>query len=557
MTTDASTQSLNGGHAIVECLHNEGVEYVFTVPGESYLSVMDGIRDSDRIQLITNRHEGGSCVMAEAYAKATRKPAVCMVSRGPGATHASIGIHLARYDSTPMVLLIGQVPRVARGRESGQEIDYSHFFGSMAKWVVEVNDRRWLPDAIARAFHVARTGRPGPVVVSLPRDLSEEMGEGPVSSYPVTRVHPDPDMVSTLVERIGAAEKPVVIVGSGIEYAHAWDELVQFSEKFQVPVVTGHGNMAAFPNAHGHYLGNLSLGRSHVHDAMGEADLVVAIGTRLHQHSTARFTLPRPDQPLIQIYPSEEMIGQNKRPDIGIAADIKLALGAALEHASPAPKPARQAWIDDYRAKQVAWSTPSERPTAHVSMERVMRDMKATLPENTIHAEDAGTFGLWIHRFLEFNAPDTFFGPTVGSMGFGVPGAIAAKLAYPERTVVAHCGDGGFMMTGTELATAVQFGVNTITVVYNNNALSTIRMHQETQFPYRPIGTDLVNPDFAAMANTYGALGLKVTSDDEFQPALKEAMKADKPALIEVLTDVEFISPIAQLAEVSAGKPGR
>ena len=554
MTTTASTQSISGGHAFVECLHNEGVEYVFTVPGESYLSVMDGIRDSDRIQLITNRHEGGACVMAEAYAKATRKPSVCMVSRGPGATHASIGVHLARYDSTPMVLLIGQVPRAVRGREAGQEIDYSQYFGSMAKWVVEVNDRRWLPDAISRAFHVARSGRPGPVVVSLPRDVSEEMGDGPVSSYPVTQVHPDLGMVSTLVERIGAADKPIAIVGSGIEYAHAWDELVQFSEKFQIPVTTTHARMSAFPNDHAYYLGNVASAKEHTRGAVAEADLVVAIGTRLNGHTTANFTLPRSDQSLLQIFPAEEMIGQNHRPELGIAADVKLALDAALSHTAPAPNATRQAWIDGYRTKQVEWSTLPVRPTAHVSMEQVMRDLKATLPKDAIHTEDAGNFDLWVHRYLEFSAPDTFLGPAVGTMGYGVPSAVGAKLAHPDRIVIAHCGDGGFMMTGQELATAVQFGANIITIVYNNGSLATIRMNQEIQYPNRPVGTDFVNPDFTAIGNAYGALGLKVSSDDEFLPALKQAMSADKPALIEVMTDLEYIAPAVTLSEVVAGK---
>ncbi len=251
------------------------------------------------------------------------------------------------------------------------------------------------------------------------------------------------------------------------------------------------------------------------------------------------------------------MIGQNQRPDVGIVADVKLALAAALAHPAPAPKSSRQGWIDEYRKVQQEWAVPPERPSGKVSMEKVMMDMKATLPKDTMHTVDAGNFALWVHKYQEFATSDTFYGPTVGCMGYGVPAAIGAKLVHPDRVTIANCGDGGFMMTGQELATAVQYGVNIITVVYNNHALGTIRMHQETQYPNRPSGTDFVNPDFAALGNAYGALGIKVTRDADFQPALNEALSAGRPALIEVMTDLEYISPTAELSQVTAGLPGR
>lgn len=456
----------------------------------------------------------------------------------PGATNASIGVHCARHDSTPLVLLVGQVARAARGREAGQEIDYSHFFGSIAKWVIEVNDPRRVPEVMSRAFHIARSGRPGPVVVFLPRDMLDETADIPqVAPYPVIRAHPEPGLIQDLVSRISAAQNPIIMAGSGTEYAQARTELIQFSETFQIPVVTTYRRMSAFPNDHPQYLGNLSSAKNHARDAVAGSDLVVAIGTRLNQQSTVGYTLPSPDQTLIHIDPAEEVIGQNQRPDVGIVADVKLALTAALEYPAPEPKTSRQGWIDEYRKVQQEWATPPECPSGKVSME--------------------SNFALWVHKYQEFATSDTFYGPTVGCMGYGVPSAIGAKLAHPERVAIANCGDGGFMMTGQELASAVQYGVNIITVVYNNHALGTIRMHQETQYPNRPSGTDFVNPDFAALGNAYGALGIKVTRDADFQPALNEALKAGRPALIEVMTDLEYISPTAELSQVTAGLPGR
>ena len=552
------TRHMNGGHAVVECLRNEGVRHVFNVPGESFTSILDGMRDVNDVRLISNRQEGGACLMAEAYAKASRRPGVCVVTRGPGATNASIGVHCARHDSTPLVLLVGQVARAARGREAGQEIDYTHFFGSIAKWVIEVNDPRRVPEVMSRAFHIARSGRPGPVVVSLPRDMLDEAADIPlVAPYPVIRAHPEPGLIKDLVARIAAAQNPIIMAGSGTEYAGAREALIRFSEAFQIPVVTTYRRLSAFPNDHPHYLGNLSSAKNHAREAVAGSDLVVAIGTRLNQQSTVGYTLPSREQTLIHIDPSEEVIGQNQRPDVGIVADVKLALTAALEHPAPERKASRQGWIDEYRKVQQEWAAPPERPSGKVSMEKVMMDMKATLPKDAIHTVDAGNFALWVHQYQEFATPDTFYGPTVGCMGYGVPAAIGAKLVHPERVTIANCGDGGFMMTGQELATAVQYGVNIITVVYNNHALGTIRMHQEAQYPNRPSGTDFVNPDFAALGNAYGALGIKVTRDADFQPALNEALKAGRPALIEVMTDLEYISPTAELSQVTAGLPGR
>jgi len=545
-----------GGHAVAQCLRNEGIRHVFCVPGESHIAVLDGLCGMPEIKLITNRQEGCSCFMAEGYAKSTRTTGVCLVTRGPGATNASIAIHSAKYDSVPLVLLVGQVSRAARGREAGQEIDYTHFFGSIAKWVVEINEPKHVPRVMTRAFYLARTGRPGPVVVSLPRDMLEENADiSMIDPYPPARPNPDPKLIEEMVERINAAKKPVLLAGSGTQYSGARPELIDFSEKFHIPVLTSYKRQDAFPNSHPNYIGNLTNANKHARTLVSkEADLVVVIGSRLNQQTTGVFSLPRPGQPFIQIDADEQNIGQNSRPDVGIVSDAKSALIVALKHQGPRPNESRAAWIAEHHAAQKRYSTPSERPTRRASMERVMADLKATLPSDAITTTDAGSFGQWPQRYLEFEHPDSYISPTLGCMGTGVPYAVAAKLAHPGRLVVAHVGDGGFLMTGQEMATAKQYGANVIAIVYDNDGYNSIRMHQEAQYPGRQYGTDLVNPDFAALGSAYGALGLKVTRDEEFLPAFKKAMTADRSALIEVMTDFEYVTPSATLSEIS-GKP--
>lgn len=544
------------GHAVAQCIRNEGVRHVFCVPGESYVALLDGLCGTPEIQLITNRQEGGACFMAEGYAKATRKPGVCIVTRGPGAANASIAVHSARYDSVPLILLVGQVARSARGREAGQEIDYTHFFGTIAKWVIEINEARQVPRTIARAFHIARSGRPGPVVVSLPRDmLEEDVPIAMIDPYPAVRPSPDPKAVEELVGRIHAARRPVLIAGSGTQYSDARRELIDFSEKFQIPVLTSYKRQDAFPNSHPNYIGNLANANKHTRNLVAnEADLVVVVGSRLNQQTTGGFAFPKPGQPFIQIYPDEETIGQNLRPDTGMVADAKLALAAALKLQGPRPDESRAAWVAEHHAAQKQYRTPGQRPTRRVSMERVMADLRAALPEDAITTTDAGSFGQWHQRYLEFEHADSYISPALGCMGPGVPSAVAAKLAHPSRLVVAHAGDGGFLMTGQEMATAKQYGADIITIVYNNEGYNSIRMHQEAQYPGRQYGNDLVNPDFAGLGAAYGALGLRVARDEEFLPALRQAMAAKRSALIEVSTDLEFVTPNATLAELS-GKP--
>ena len=545
-----------GGHAVAQCLRNEGVKHVFSVPGESYIAVVDGLVNFPEIKLITNRQEGCAAFMAEGYAKATRTPGVCIVTRGPGATNASIAVHSAKYDSAPLVLLVGQVSRAARGREAGQELDYGQFFGSIAKWVIEINDPKQIPRIMSRAFHLARTGRPGPVVVALPRDVTEENADiTMMDPIPAIQPNADPAAIETLVGRINAARKPVLLAGSGTQYSRAWQELIDFAEKFQLPVLTSYKRQDAFPNNHPNYAGNLLTSNKHAQNlAYEESDLLIVLGSRLNQQTTAGFTLPRPGRAFVHIDADEGNIGQNSRPETGIVADAKQVLLAALKHPAPRPNESRAAWIAEQHATQKQFCTPRERPTPKVSMERVMKDLKSAMPADAITTTDAGSFGQWQQRYIEFDHPDSYISPTLGCMGPGVPSAVAAKLAHPNRTVIAHIGDGGFLMTGQEMATAKQYGAHIISIVYNNEGYNSIRMHQEAQYPGRQHGVALENPDFALMGESYGALGLKVTRDEEFLPAFKKALAANRSALIEVQTDFEYVTPTAKLAELRGKK---
>ena len=555
MSTPSSNGTMTGGQALVECIRREGVRHVFNVPGESYLGALDAFFDVPEISVITNRQESGACLMAEAYGKATRSVGVCFVTRGPGATNASNGVHCATQDSTPLVLFVGQVPRVNRNREAFQEVDYHQFFGSIAKWVAEIDDPAKVPAITQRAFHVARSGRPGPVVISLPEDMlieSAEMRFG--QPYQAGRPAPDPEQINALVERINRAGKASILVGSGVQYSGAREALVHFAETFKLPVATSFRRMDAFPNNHPHYAGNLGIGKSPGQNMVLESDLVLVVGDRLSEMTTNDYTLLNGETPVIQIDIDEAVIGRNFAPELGLVADAKAALEACLEHPGARSAPDRGAWISSLHAAQDAhWRAISSDSTP-VSTESVMADLKAMLPEDAILTTDAGNFSGWIHHKYQYNAPESFLGPIVGTMGYGVPSAVAAKLAHPDRVVVGTTGDGGFMMTGNELATAVQYGANIIQLVFNNGMLGTIRMHQERDYPDRTIATDLINPDFAKLAEAYGAKGFTVKSGGEFRPALEAALAADKPCLVDIHVDREQISISATMADLRTGK---
>jgi len=554
MSGNDQPRRMTGGQALVECIAQEGVRHVFNVPGESYLGALDAFYDHPEIRLVTNRQEGGACYMAEAYAKATRSVGVCFVTRGPGATNASIGVHCAAQDSTPLVLFVGQVPRINRGREAFQEMDYERFFGSVAKWVMEVDRAEKVPEVTRRAFHIARSGRPGPVVVSLPEDMLVETADVYIPPpVPNTLPHPDPALIADLCGRINRAARPVLLVGGGIQYARARTALVAFAERFQLPVLTSWRRNDAFPNSHAQYVGNLALGKSPGQDLVRESDLVVVVGDRLSEITTGDYRLPLPGQPLAQIDIDPAVIGRNFPPQLAIISDARLALEAAL--AQPAsPAAGRAEWIGKGRKAYEAFVTLHPRQAEHVAQETVIAELQARLPADAILTVDAGNFSAWVQRNYIYDAEDSLLGPTVGSMGYAMPAAIGAKLAHPDRVVVGTCGDGGFMMTVQELATAVQFGANIVQLVFNNGSLGTIRMHQERDYPERVVGTELVNPDFAALARAYGAVGLRVEKSADFGPALKEALAAGKPAVLDILVDKENISIGATLSEIRTGK---
>lgn len=559
---EPSLKMMTGGQAVVECIRRHGVRHVFNVPGESYLAVLDALYDAPGIKVITNRQEGGACYMAEAYAKATRKVGVCFVTRGPGATNASIGVHCAAQDSTPLVLFVGQVPRKNKGRESFQEVDYGRFFGDMAKWVVEIDQADKVPEMVNRAFHIAQSGRPGPVVVALPEDMLVEEAEmlivDPTTPAPA---HPDPGQIRAMVQQLEAAERPVVLVGSGTQYtahredATAREALIRFAERFKAPVLTSWRRNDAFPNSHGHYGGNLAIGKSPAQELVRQADLLLVIGDRLSEITTDDYRLIAPGKRIIQVHAQPEMIGRHFPTELGVTADAGLALQAALECPAPAENPARMAYVREAHQRYMDFSTSGKpRETPHTAYEQVMADLNEVLPEDAIFTVDAGNSSVWIQRFRRYETPDSFFGPIVGSMGYGLPSAIAAKVAHPDRVVIGTCGDGGILMNGQELATAVQYGIKIVQLVFNNSTYGTIRMHQEREFPERVVATDLVNPDFAAMARSFGAEGYTVKTDKDFRPALEAALSAEKPALIDIITDKEHLSVAMTLSEIRGGQ---
>ena len=549
-------KTMSGGQALIECLRREKVRHVFNVPGESFLAALDAFYDTPEIQVITNRQEGGACYMAEAYAKATRKVGVCFVTRGPGATNASIGVHCAAQDSTPLVLLVGQVPRINRGREAWQEMDHERFFGSMAKWVVEIDHASKVPEVVTRAFHVARSGRPGPVVISLPEDMLVEQAAMTFADPPaIGRPHPDPAQIDRTAERLREAERPVLLLGSGVQYAGAREDAIRIAERYALPTVTSWRRNDAFPNSHPHYAGNLALGPSPAQKLMREADLVLIVGDRMSEITTGNYALPLPGQPVIQIDIDAASIGRTFTPEVAILSDAKSAL-QALQTREGLPDGARKDWIGRWRGEYEAFSTPSRRDAETVSMEKVLEDMREVIPGNAVITVDSGNASAWVQRFYRYDAEDSLLGPIVGSMGYGLPAAIAAKLAHPERTVIGTCGDGAFMMTVQELATAVQYEVNIVQIVFNNGTLGSIRMHQERNYPERVIATDLRNPDFAALARAYGAEGIRVEKEEDFKAALKQALATEGPVVMDVLTDKENISVFSTLTELRGTKSG-
>ena len=542
----------HGGRILAEALKAHGVERVFSVPGESFLAALDGLYDAG-IPNTVCRQEGGAAMMAEAWGKMTGRPGICFVTRGPGATNASAGVHVAKQDSTPMVLFVGQIARTDRDREAFQEVDYRQMFGGLAKWAAEIDATDRIPEYIARAFDLAMSGRPGPVVLALPEDMLSAESEAP-DLTPAPRPVPgiSDAQLAAITEALAGAERPLVIPGGSVWTQEDADRLARFAESWGLPVAVPFRRQHLFDNRLPNYVGDLGVGMNpKLGEALREADCILSLGSRLGDTLTNGYDLMNPrgqGRRIIHIHPDPDEIGHLWRADPGIAACPRAALKALAD--TPAPRQWSD-WTARLRANYEAWPQPKEAPVA-VKMERVMTWLSDNLPEDAIIANGAGNFATFIHRYHQFKRVGTQLAPTSGSMGYGLPAAVAAKIRHPDRTVVCVAGDGDIQMTVNELSTAAQEGAAVIVIVANNGRYGTIRMHQERHYPGRVSGTDLFNPDFAALARAYGGHGEMVERDEDFAAAFQRAQAAGTLAVIELRLDPEALTAGATLTEVRA-----
>jgi acetolactate synthase-1/2/3 large subunit len=536
-----------GGQMVVEALVENGIDRVFCVPGESYLAVLDALYDvSNRIHVTVCRQEGGAANMAEAYGKLTGKPGVVLVTRGPGATNASIGVHTGFQDSTPMIVLIGQVARDQVDREAFQEIDYRRMYGEMAKWVAQIDDTSRVPEYMSRAFQTATAGRPGPVVLALPEDMLSGSAEAPETrAVHLSRPGVSAADVAAFRDRLATATRPLLLVGGGGWTPAATAALTTFAEANNLPVSCAFRRQDCFDNLHPLYAGHVGIGADPaLLERVKAADPLIVIGPRLGEITTGGYEVLKPPyipQPLVHVHPSGEELNRVFAADMPIQADVTAFLQACAAF-EPISNPV---WAEDANAAHasyMAFSEPAALDTA-VDMGAVMCTVRDKLPADAIIANGAGNYSIWVHRYFRFRGPGTQLAPTSGAMGYGVPAAVAAKLRHPERVVVSFAGDGCFQMNGQEIGTAAQYGANVIFIVVNNGIYGTIRMHQERRYPDRISGTDLVNPDFAKLCEAYGGKGFVVTETSQFEAALDAAMAADTMSLIELRVDPEIVAP--------------
>ena len=557
-----NTVMRSGGRILVDQLKIHGVERAFCVPGESYLPVLDALHaNRDAIELITCRHEGGAANMAEAHGKLTGKPGICFVTRGPGATNASIAVHTAFQDSTPMILFIGQVGGDFVEREAFQEIDYRRMFGQMAKWVAQIDRAERVPEFIAHAHQVATSGRMGPVVLALPEDmLATKVIVADVRAWQRVSSSPGEPALMRLSAMLQSAERPFVIVGGSGWDAKSCADVQHFIEMQNIPVGCAFRFQDLFDNAHPNYAGDVGIGiNPKLAARIKAADLVIALGPRLGEMTTGGYTLIEAPfssmaaQKLVHIHAGAEELGRVYQADLMINSsmpEMARAL-AALPRLTSLTRSGVEQNAIDANADYCAWQARKVIP-GKVQMWDVMQHLERVLPTDAILANGAGNYATWLHRFHRYRGFRTQLAPTSGAMGYGVPAAIAAKAHDRKRTVIAFAGDGCFLMTGQELATAVQYRLNVIFIVVNNNMYGTIRMHQEREFPGHVYGTDLTNPDFAAYARAFGAHGELVESTEQFAPAFERALNAGKPALIEIRIDPEAITPNTTLRAIRA-----
>lgn len=544
-----------GGQLIAEALLAQRVDTVFCVPGESYLDVLNALHaHQDAIRVITCRHEGAASFMAEAHGKLSGRPGVCLVTRGPGATNASIGVHTAFQDSTPMVLLVGQVGRDMMEREAFQEIDYRRMFGQFAKWVAQIDDAARIPEFLARAFSVAQSGRPGPVVLALPEDMLTE-SSFPVETVqvPVPQAHPAPDAMKRMRECLAEAQRPLVLLGGVGWEADGREAITRFAQQNSLPVACTFRRQDLFDNRHPNYVGEVGIGLNPaLAKAVRESDLLIAVGTRLGEIVTSGYTLldvPMPRQRLVHVLAAPEELGRVYQATVPVLSHMNAFAQAAAALEPGAHSAARADWLQTLRASYESYVEPPLRE-ARVDPAQVIVALRDTLQRDAILTNGAGNYSAWAHRYYPFSHARSQLAPTSGAMGYGVPAAIAAKLRHPERQVVCLAGDGCFMMTAQELATVKRYGLDIVFIVFNNGMYGTIRMHQETNYPGRPIGTDLCNPDFVMYAQSFGLRAERISRSQDFAPALRRALQTGGAALIELEIEPEILTPRATLTEL-------
>ena len=538
-------QMRHGGQVLIDQLKIQGVERVFCVPGESYLAALDGLYDSG-IETVIGRQEGGVAMMAEAHGKLTGAPGIAFVTRGPGATNASAGVHVASQDSTPMILFIGQVASDQKDREAFQEIDYGQMFGSIAKWVAQIDRTDRIVEYVSRAFHIAQSGRPGPVVLALPEDMLSafsEGGDGP-KAHGVALAASGADAIK-IAARLQAAERPLVIVGGGVWSAKAAADMARFATRFELPVGTAFRRQDYFDNRHPHYAGDVGIGiNPALADKVKQADVILALGTRLGEVTSGGyglFDIPKPKQRLIHVYPDATELGRIYHADQSVACS-PVDMARALAELEPDDYPLRDStWRQGLYQAYCAWGAP-QHSVGDVKMEQIIGHVNQVLPETAIVTNGAGNYAAWLHRYFDYKTYGSQLAPTSGSMGYGLPAAVAAKLAYRNRDVICFAGDGCFQMTMQEFGTAAQYGANIVVIISNNGIYGTIRMHQEQHYPGRVSGTVMHNPKFAALAQSYGGHGEVVRKTDEFPAAFERARTSNLPAIIELITDPRALS---------------
>ncbi len=553
-----------GGRILIDNLIRHGAEVVFSVSGESFLGAIEALREvEDRVRLVVCRQEGGATNMAEAYGKLTGRPGLCFVTRGPGVANALIGLHTARQDSTPMLLLIGQVGRDMLGREAFQEIEFRRMLGEVTKWVDQVEDPARIPEYVARAYAIAMSGRRGPVALVFPEDVLTELAETEdVPPQPLAEPAPGGGEMAALADLLATAERPLAIVGGSGWSAKTRSDLAAFAEAFGLPVAAGFRCQDRMDNTHPLYVGELGTSVSpELAQRVRDADLIVAIGERLGEITTSGYALvrsPVPEQKLVHVHPGAEELGRVFAATLPVNAAVGPFLAAA-RMLKPDSAPPWKAWAEEARRDFEAQLAVRGFP-GRIDFDAVMATVRERLGPDAIVANGAGNYTGWCMRHYLYRGYPTQLGPVSGAMGYGFPAAIAAKVVHPERDVVCFAGDGCFLMTGQELATAVQYGLNVVTLVLDNGMYGTIRMHQELSYPGRPYGTALTNPDFAAYARAFGAHGETVRETADFAPAFERALEAGKPALVHVVMEPEIISTRATLSELreraSAGRNG-